>query len=151
MHPLFANRAFVNPPCIINSNSALTISESDSASSFFEPAINDSTSNNGGRTEHDGDPFVTGASPNSTRGKRKRKSKDNATSEALKNMIDVFQKKWAEDKRAAIAIREEEKQEREREKEEQKEKRERVLDVMMKSQQSMSDAVEVLRSMARKM
>ena len=58
----------------------------------------------------------------------------------MKDMLDVFQVKWTDQKKAEAAIREEE-----------KEDRERMLDVMTKGQQSMSDAVDVLRSIAQKM
>ena len=55
-------------------------------------------------------------------------------------MLDVFQVRWQEEKEAEGTIRQEE-----------KDYRERMLDVMAKSQKSMSDVVDVLKFIAEKM
>ena len=137
MHPLLSGRATVNPPSLINMNSAFGAIESDSASSYLEPPANeDSSIRRSGSAENDGDPFV----PVSAHRAKKRRKVNDTASEAMKDMLDMFQVKWTDQKEAEATIREEE-----------KEDRERMLDVMTKGQQSMSDAVDVLRSIAQKM
>jgi len=135
MHPLFANKATVNPALLINKNSSFSNFESDSASSLLDPPVNEESSNHVS-AENDGDPFVPGSAH---RGKKRRKVKDR-TSDAMNNILDIFQEKWKEDKEAQATIRQEEKEERER-----------MFDVMAKSQQSISDAVDVLKFIAQKM
>jgi hypothetical protein len=140
MYPLLSNRATVNPILLINQGSTFGNVESDSqaSGSLLEPAGLEDASNLDGSevVEDDKDPFVPGSAH---RGKKKRKNKDNS-SEAVTNMLDVFQVRWQEEKEAEATIRQEE-----------KEDRERMLDVMAKSQKSMSDAVDVLKFIAEKM
>ena len=138
MHPLLSNKATVNPVLLINQGSFNNL-ESDSQlfGSLLEPPGEiDSNLDGSEVVEDDKDPFVPGSAH---RGKKKRRNKD-TSSEAVTNMLDVFQVKWQEDKETEATIRQEE-----------KEDRERMLDVMEKSQKSMSDAVDVLRFMAEKM
>ena len=84
MHPLLTNRVSVNPAIIINQNSTIGISETDSMSSLLEPATNDNVSL--GFADNDGDPFVPGSA---YRAKKKRKLKD-TSSEAMNNLLNVF-------------------------------------------------------------
>lgn len=138
MHPLLSNKATVNPVLLINQGSFNNLeSDSQLSGSLLEPPGEiDSNLDGSEVVEDDKDPFVPGSAH---RGKKKRRNKD-TSSEAVTNMLDVFQVKWQEDKETEATIRQEE-----------KEDRERMLDVMEKSQKSMSDAVDVLRFMAEKM
>ena len=138
MHPLLSNKATVNPVLLINQGSFNNLeSDSQLSGSLLEPPGEiDSNLEGSEAVEDDKDPFVPGSAH---RGKKKRRNKD-TSSEAVTNMLDVLQVKWQEDKEAEATIRQEE-----------KEDRERMLDVMEKSQKSMSDAVDVLRFMAQKM
>ena len=140
MHPLLSNKVSINPILLINQGSTFNNFESDSASgrSFIEPpGLKDASNPEGSEiVEDDGDPFVPGSVH---REKKKRKHK-NTMSDAITDMLDVFQTKWQNDKEAEITIRQEE-----------KEDRERMLDVMAKSQKSMSDAVDVLKFIAQKL
>jgi len=98
MHPLLTNRASVNPAIIINQNSTIGISDTDSMSSLLEPAMNDNVSL--GFTDNDGDPFVPASA---YRAKKKRKLKD-ISSEAINNLLNVFQDKWKQDTETEASI-----------------------------------------------
>jgi hypothetical protein len=137
MHPLLSNKATVNPILLINQGTFNSLeSDSQLSGSLLEPPELESNPDGSEVVEDDKDPFVPGSAH---RGKKKRRVKD-TSSEAVTNMLDVFQVKWQEDKEAEATIRQEE-----------KEDRERMLDVMAKSQKSMSDAVDVLKFIAEKM
>ena len=100
MHPLLSNKASVNPVLFINQYSTFNI-ESGSASSFLEPPANEDVSNQASVVEDDRDPFVLSFAH---RAKKKRKHM-HAMLEAVNNMLDVFQAKWKEDKKADATIR----------------------------------------------
>ena len=72
------------------------------------------------------------------RAKKKRRTHD--PNEGVKTMLEVFEKKWEDDKTADTLACDEEKK-----------GREQILDIMKKNQETMSDTVDVLRFMAQKM
>ena len=71
---------------------------------------------------------------------RQEKRQTRGPMEAMYAVLEVFQEKWADDKEADTAFREEE-----------RENCDKFLDIMTKHQKTMSDAVDVLRIIAGKM
>ena len=132
MEPVLGGRANVNPPLILNQNSSFT-GDSDSASTPRELQKDDAS--NDVPVDDEGDPFLTGVTH---RAKKKRRTRD--PNEGVKMMLEVFEKKWEDDKTADTLARDKE-----------MEGREQILDIMKKNQETMSDAVDVLRFMAQKM
>jgi len=134
MEPVLSGCANVNPSLIINQNTKFP-DESEIGSVTPRESQKDDASNSTPVVDDDGDPFLTGASH---RAKKRRRTRD--PNEGVKQMLEVFEKKWEDDKTADTLAREEENA-----------GREQILDIMKKNQQTMSDAVDVLRFMAQKM
>jgi hypothetical protein len=136
LFPLLGEKASTNPVALLNAGSRLSgAGESDSASSFIDPSIyNDSLSRQSDSVNVEHDPFIPG-SP--YRGK-KRRVKDTAGA-AVTKMLDALETKWKDDREIEVEIREEEKQ-----------SREQLLDVLTKGQQSMNEAVGILKYIAEK-
>jgi hypothetical protein len=135
MWGVLGERANVNPPIILNRNLPYN-GESESASSHLDQSKEDSSANDG-LTVDDGDGFLTG-STSPVRAKKKRKVRD--PNETMKQMLDVFEKKWEDDKEADATTREEE-----------NDGRKKILDIMTKGQETMSAVVDVLKVIADKM
>jgi|GraSoiStandDraft_26_1057304.scaffolds.fasta_scaffold270384_1 hypothetical protein len=133
MEGVLANRANVNPPLVINRNTNFNL-ESDSASSQLDPQKEDPSNNDAFQAENDSDPFLTPGA----RGKRRRVKA--SANETIKQMFEELQAKRDEEKEAEAALAEEAKGDRRK-----------ILDVMTKSQETMSEAVSVLKLMAEKM
>jgi hypothetical protein len=72
------------------------------------------------------------------RGKKKRKVQD--PNKSMKQILDVFEKKWKDEKEADAATCEEESK-----------GRKQILDIMTKGQETMTAMVDVLKVMADKM
>ena len=122
----------MNPPLVINRNTNFNL-ESDSASSQLDPQ-KDPSNNDAFQAENDSDPFLTPGA----RGKRHRVKA--SANETIKQMFEELQAKRDEEKEAEAALAEEAKGDRRK-----------ILDIMTKSQETMSEAVSVLKLMAEKM
>jgi len=131
MEPVLGGRANVNPPLILNQNSFP--GDSDSTSTPRE--LQKDEASNDVPVDDSGDPFLTGVTH---RAKKKCRTRD--PNEGIKTMLEVFEKKWEDEKMVDTLARDEEKK-----------GREQILDIMKKNQETMSDAVDVLRFMAQKM
>ena len=132
MEPVLGGRANVNPPLILNQNSSFT-GDSDSTSTPRE--LQKDEASNDVPVDDSGDPFLMGVTH---RAKKKRRTRD--PKEGAKTMLEVFKKKWEDDKMVDMLTRDEEKK-----------GREQIWDIMKKNQETMSGAVDVLRFMAQKM
>ena len=119
-------------PLIINQNSIFP-GDSDSTSTPLESQMDDASIST--PADNDGEPHLTGVTH---RAKKRRKTRD--PNEGINTMLEVFEKKWESDKEIDILTREGE-----------KEGREQILDIMKKTQQTMSDAVDALRYIVGKM
>jgi len=141
MEAILGDRANVNPPLLFNAQNATKRAErdSDSASTSIVTRLqrDDSAIDDDG-----GDPFLTGEKG---RAKKKRRIHRDPT-EGIANMLEVFKEKWETEREMDALTHETEKLSHE----EEKETREQMLNIMMKSQQTMSDVVDVLRVLAQK-
>ena len=135
MEPILGDRPNVNPPLIINQNTTFPSDTSDSTSTPLESQKDDASVGVSAAGEDALDPYLTGASH---RAKKKRKTRD--PNEGVNMMLEVFEKRWESDKEMDLLTREAE-----------KEGREQLMDIMKKNQQTMSDAIDVLRYIADKM
>ena len=136
MWGVLGERANINPPMIFNAGNVYN-GESESASSQLDQSKEDSSANDGLAFD-EGDSFLTGSNSPSKRGKKKRKVRD--PNESMKQMLDVFEKKWEDEKEADATTREEESK-----------GRKQILDIMTKGQETMTAVVDVLKIMADKM
>jgi len=136
MWGVLGERANVNPPMIFNAGSIYN-GESESASSQLDQSKEDSSVNDGLAFD-EGDGFLTGSNSPPKRGKKERKVRD--PTESMKQMLDVFEKKWEDEKEADATTREEESK-----------GRKQILDIMTKGQETMTAVVDVLKVMADKM
>lgn len=132
MEPILDGRVNVNPPQIYNAQIAQGERDSDSVSTPVVRLKDDDD-------EDIDDPFLTG------RAKKKRKIRRDPT-EGIATMIEIFKEKWETEKEMNALTHEEEKISREDE----RETREQMLNIMTKSQQTMSDVVDVLRVLTQR-
>ena len=145
-------RPTVSPPILINHNTNFSESESMSGlgtDTGREDRTNDNMDNG---PNHDGDPFVTGTPSRAKRGKKKRQKNDDVTL-AAQDIKEVLQGKWQIDGEKAEELRQEERERYEEEKrryQEEKEDRHKLLNVMERSVQSMTDLNGILQSLIEK-
>src|SRR5216117_1644202 len=101
MEPILGGHANVNPPLILNQNSSFT-GDSDSTSTPRE--LQKDEASNDVPVDDSGDPFITGVTH---RGKEKRRMRD--PNEGVKMILEVFEKKWEDDKMVDTLAHDEEK------------------------------------------
>jgi hypothetical protein len=148
MEPVLGGRANVNPPLIINRSTEFA-SESENGSETPRESQRDEASNQGTPVvdDDDGDPFLIGASHRAK--KRRRRNRD--PNEGVREMLEVFEKKWEKDSTAETLVREEERQQKGEVVGIMKENQQIMKQNQQIMQQTMNNAVDVLRMIAEKM
>jgi hypothetical protein len=136
MEPLLGSRPNVCPPLVINQNTNFPISEAESISSQQAGTTRDeTTSNNDEAPPPDGDPFI----PRSAhRSKKKRRVRE--PNKLMNTLMDTLQDKWRDNAELEAARNDVQDQ-----------RADRMLDIMAKSEENMSKAVDVLRLIAEKL
>lgn len=124
-------------PLFVFNRDTIVPDDSETGSETSSESQIDDASNGTPMLESDEDPCPTGSL---NRARKRRRTRGPNASEGLQQMLEEFEKNWEDAKIANTVAREEERK-----------GREQFLDIMKKSQQSMSDAMDILRSMAQKM
>lgn len=138
MQPLLGERPNISPPLVINHSINFQNSESESISSLHPveaETLRDDGVSNGETPMPDGDPFTPGAEH---RAKKRRRLRE--PNKLMDTLMETLQEKWDENRKVDENIHEEERI-----------RADKMLDIMAKSQQNMSNAVDVLKLIAEKM
>jgi hypothetical protein len=135
MFEVLGDRAKVNPPILINHSMSFTAASGASSSERSEDNMSSKNSddtdekNNNASESEDEKPKI----------KKKSRTARTIANEAATQMLEVFQKKWEDDKDNDIIILGDE-----------KERDDKYLEILTKSQEHMGAAVDVLRIIANK-
>ena len=136
MHPLLGERPNINPPLVINHGINFQNSESESISSHLEAETRDDGVSNGDSAPMpDGDPFTPGSTH---RAKKRRRLRE--PNKLMDTLLETLQEKWDENRKIDENIHEEERI-----------RADKMLDIMAKSHQTMSNTVDVLKLIAEKL